>query len=95
MKEEIESTLVFSFFIFWTFCFLNGFFNPYLVTNKTLFFVVEFVFWTIYPIANILYLSLYRNAFAFQEIGFKIRLFNKNNLFLLVGFSLIFTYLVI
>ena len=92
VKENTLTLLIF--LIFWTFCFLNGFFNPELAKNLPLFYAVEILFWVIIPFISIYYITKIAKFFTFSELGFQLEIFKKRNYFILIIFSLVFGYLI-
>ncbi|EOQ88551.1 CAAX protease self-immunity [Leptospira yanagawae serovar Saopaulo str. Sao Paulo = ATCC 700523] len=94
MNEETKSSILFYFFIFWTFCFLNGFFNPYLSKNLFFFSIMEIVFWILLPIFTVTYFIFYLKVFSFSDLGFHSKLFKKESYYFVIIFSLIFSFFV-
>ncbi|TGL19729.1 CPBP family intramembrane metalloprotease [Leptospira bourretii] len=94
MNEESKSSILFHFFIFWTFCFLNGFFNPALSKNLFLFYIVEIIFWVLLPIFTITYFIFFLNVFSFSDLGFHSKLFKRESYSFVIIFSLFFSFFV-
>ncbi|TGM06018.1 CPBP family intramembrane glutamic endopeptidase [Leptospira jelokensis] len=94
MNSESKSSITFCFLLFWTFCFLNGFFNPQLSKNTTLFVTVEIIFWVILPLFTLIHLTYNLKIFSFSDLGFNSKLFKSNSYFFVIIFSLIFAFFV-
>ncbi|NCQ69952.1 MAG: CPBP family intramembrane metalloprotease [Microcystis aeruginosa W13-16] len=91
MNQENKSTVIFSFLFFWTYCFLNGFFNPYLANYMVLFLITDILFWAIYPILNIYYLVFDKKIISFNDLGFKKSIFKRKSFLLIVFISFFVT----
>lgn len=89
MNQIEKSTIISSFLFFWIFCFLNGFFNPYLSNNISLFLVIDSFYWIIFPLINIYYLIFIRKIISFTDLGFTRSIFNKKSILLIIFLSLL------